>query len=351
MRNRAVAGIWDLPAILLTPTGEIRRNYYGDEALARLRRLGEVRINETERPLDTEGLIRLAEGCDIVVADRQTAGPAGLFEALPDLAAFVRIAVDIRNIDVPAASRAGVLVTQASAGFMAAVSELVLGTMIALARDVVSSAVALRGGTAPVIRMGRQLDGSTIGIIGFGAIGRHLAGLAQALGMRVLVADPFAAEMPDRVERVDLADLLAAADFVVCLAPATDATENLMNAERFAMMKRGAFFLNPSRGGLVEDAALIAALDSGHLAGAAVDVGRAPNEMPAPELARHPRIIATPHVGGLTPDATRHQALETVRQCAAILRGEAPPGALNAAEATRFRAFSGAAPAAGTADG
>ena len=132
------------------------------------------------------------------------------------------------------------------------------------------------------------------------------------------------------MRQVAVAALLAESDFVVCLAPANAETENLMNAAAFAAMKPGAFFVNAARGELVDDAALLAALDSGHLGGCALDVGRAPDQMPAPALARHPRVIATPHIGGLTPPAIEHQALETVAQLAQLLRGEMPEGAVNA---------------------
>ena len=130
--------------------------------------------------------------------------------------------------------------------------------------------------------------------------------------------------------------MLAQSDFVVCLAVATAETENLMNEAAFARMKRGAFFLNPSRGNLVDEAALRAALDSGHLAGAALDVGRAPDQMPTPELAAHPRVVATPHIGGLTPAATLHQAMDTVRQVAALAVGRLPENAVNAEAAHRL---------------
>jgi D-3-phosphoglycerate dehydrogenase len=100
-------------------------------------------------------------------------------------------------------------------------------------------------------------------------------------------------------------------------------------------MQPHAFFLNLSRGNLVDETALAAALRENRIAGAAMDVGRAPDQMPTPELARLPNVIATPHIGGLTPQAIEHQALETVRQVAAIIKGEAPPGAVNAEHWTR----------------
>ncbi len=112
-------------------------------------------------------------------------------------------------------------------------------------------------------------------------------------------------------------------------------------------MKTGAFFINASRGNLVDEAALLAALDAGRLGGCAIDVGREGDQMPSRALARHPLVIATPHVGGLTPQAIEHQAMETVAQVGAIVRGELPPGAVNAERATRFRAW--AAGLSGTA--
>ncbi len=133
------------------------------------------------------------------------------------------------------------------------------------------------------------------------------------------------------------AELLAASDFVVCLAPANAATENMMNAQAFAAMRPGSCFINAARGDLVDDAALLQALDNGHLAGAALDVGRAPDQMPTAALARHPKVIASPHIGGLTPPAIEHQALETVHQTAEILQGRIPIGAVNADVATRVR--------------
>jgi D-3-phosphoglycerate dehydrogenase len=139
------------------------------------------------------------------------------------------------------------------------------------------------------------------------------------------------------LEQVDLLPLLQRSDYVVCLAAATETTENMMNAATFAAMKPGAFFINASRGNLVDEDALIAALDAGTIAGCAVDVGRAPDQMPSPRVAAHPRVIASPHIGGLTPPAVEHQALETVAQVAELLQGRAPQGAVNAQQATRWR--------------
>ena len=323
-------------AIFLTHTPEMLENYYGPRALAALERLGEVRRNETGTVLDAAALAREAKGAEIIVSDRQTAGPAAVFEACPDLVAFLRVAVDIRNIDVPAASRHGVLVTQATPGFIPSVAELAVGVMVDLARHVTPAVFDYRAGRDATVRMGRQLRGSTLGIIGYGAIGEYLAGLGVALGMQVLVNDPHKTVTDPALRQVPLEALLGQSDFVVCLVVANDSTENLMNAAAFARMKPSAFFINLSRGNLVDEAALVRALDEKRMAGAAMDVGRATDQKPSLHLASRGDVIATPHIAGLTPEAIEHQAFDTVRQAEALVRGEVPQGAVNLASAARL---------------
>lgn len=321
--------------IFLTHTPSVRRNYYGEEAVARLAALGALRLNEAEAPLTTDALIAAARDCEVIVSDRQTPGEAALFEALPGLLAFLRCAVDIRTVDVAAASRAGVLVTRATPGFADAVAELALGLMIDLARGITDAAAAYRRGEAPAVRMGVQLSRASVGIIGYGTIGQRLGRLCAALGMRVYASDPRPIE-GNEAKQIELAALLEHADFVVCLAPALPETTNLLDARAFAVMRRGSFLINLARGELVDDAALAEALDRGHLAGAALDVGRAPDQMPSPVLAARADVIATPHIGGLTVAATQHQALDTVRQVAALAAGQMPDGAVNAEAASRL---------------
>src|SRR5277367_5586160 len=132
--------------ILLTHTPDMLANYYGPRALAALRELGDVRLNPSDVALDTEALTAAAEGCEIVISDRQTPGEGRLFDRTPDLVAFLRCAVDIRNIDVPAASRYGILVTQATPGFIPSVAELALGFMVDLARRAPEAVLEYRSG-------------------------------------------------------------------------------------------------------------------------------------------------------------------------------------------------------------
>lgn len=316
--------------ILLAHTPEMRRNYYGERALAGLRELGDVVLHEGDAALEPAALVAAAREADLVVADRMTAGPAAVFVGLPKLRAFLRCAVDIRNVDVDAASAAGVLVTRARPGFVDSVTELTLGFLVDLARGVSRAASEYHAGRFPQVRMGRQLAGSTVGIIGYGSIGRRLAEVTMALGMTVLVADPFQSVTEPGIRQVSLDELLSQADHVVCLAVATAETENLIDARALARMKRDAVFVNVSRGNLVDEDALAAALREGRIAAAAMDVGRDPDQMPTPGLAALPNVIATPHIGGLTPPAIEAQALDTVEQVREIVAGKVPHGAVNA---------------------
>ena len=315
--------------VLLTHTPQARQQYYGERSLRGLRAAAQVVLHEGADALDAAGLVAAARDVEIIVADRLTEGPGEIFARLPRLRAFVRCAVDIRNIDISAASAAGVLVTRAGPGFVQSVAELALGFMVDLSRGVSRAAADYHAGRKPGIVMGRQLAGSSLGIIGYGSIGRYLAPLGIALGMDVLVADPFATVDDARLEPVPLEELLGRADYVVCLAVANEATENLIGSEALARMRPHAFFINLSRGNLVDETALLAALRDKRIAGAAMDVGRARDQMPTAELARLSNVIATPHIGGLTPPAIESQSLETVRQVEAIMGGEAPPGSVN----------------------
>lgn len=327
--------------VFLTHTPEMLRDYYGSRAVAALDEIAEVRLNPTGRVLDALALAEQASRCEIIVSDRQTAAQAAFFDAAPDLVAFLRCAVDIRNIDAEAASRNGILVTRATPGFQTSVAEMALGFMIDLARHITSSTLAYQEGREPEARMGRQLKGSTLGLIGYGAIAQELAPVAMALGMRVLVSDPYKRVAERGLTQLDLDTLLAEADFVVCLALATPETENLIGAGAFSRMKPTAFFLNLSRGNLVDEAALEQALDARQIAGAAMDVGRAPDQKPSLHLARRADVIATPHTAGLTPEAIEHQAFDTVEQVRALVQGKVPAGAVNAECAHRLARLRG----------
>lgn len=322
--------------VFLAHTPEMFAGYYGERALAALRQHAEVVRNPGDAVLSGAALAEAARGCQAIVADRATPGTPETFAAAPDLVAFLRVAVDISTIDVPAASAAGVLVTRATPGFVDSVTELALGFMVDLARGVSGHVQAYRRGDEPQGRMGLQLSAATLAIIGYGRIARRLAEVALALGMRVVVSDPYAAPEDPRIVSLPFAEAIAVGDIVACLAISDASTRDLFDAAAFARMKRGARFINLSRGELVDERALEGALDSGQLAGAAMDVGRGQDQRPSAFLARRPDVIAAPHIGGMTPEAMEHQAMDTVRQVAALARGELPDNAVNAAAAHRL---------------
>jgi D-3-phosphoglycerate dehydrogenase len=323
--------------VFLTYTEDEFASYYGKSGLSALRRHASVVRNTTGRILAGAELAAAAAGCQIIIAHRSSPGTADTFANAPDLVAFLRGAVDISTINVPAASAHGVLVTRATAGFSDAVAELGVGLMIDLARGVSRAGAVYRAGGSPVPMRGMQLSNSTLGLVGYGRIARRLSALARGIGMRVLVHDPYIGAVDDDVRSGSLREVLGTADFVVCLAPATPETANLFNAEAFATMKRGTYFVNLARGELVDDMALEEALDSGHLRGAGLDVGRAEDQKPSPRLAARPDVVATPHIGGLTAEAREHQTMDTVRQVAALAEGRLPDGAVNAEAAHRLR--------------
>ena len=325
--------------IFLTHIPHMLQNYYGERALAAMRKLGEVVLNPGDQVLDAKALFEASKGCDIIVSDRMTPGPAAFFEMGPDCAAFLRVAVDIRNIDVPAASKQGILVTHATPGFIASVSEQTIGFMVDCARNVSEYVMDYRTGKTPAPRPGTQLKGATLGIMGYGDIGQYLAPLGLALGMTVLISDPFKKIDDPRFKQVDQTTLLRDSDFVICLVVANEKTENLMNEATFTQMKPTAYFINMSRGNLVDEDALARALDNKIIAGAAMDVGRAQDQMPSLSIARRSDVIATPHSAGLTPQAIEHQAFDTVSQVADLVAGKMPQGAANADKATRLGRF------------
>jgi D-3-phosphoglycerate dehydrogenase len=324
----------------LTHNPEDLEAYYG-RARPDLEAIAHVVVNPLDRDLTTAELIAAARGCDLIIAHRSTPGDAALFTDLPTLLGFLRCAVDISTIDVPAASAAGVLVGHADKSFVASTAELALALMLDLARNVSESTIEYRGGATPPQRAGRQLRGRTAGIIGYGAIGSYLAVLLHRLGMRVVVCDPGADAAPDGFEQMSQHDLLASSDFVLPLAAATAETANLIDAEALATMRPGTMLVNVSRGELLDEAAVAAALDSGHLGGLAIDVGRAPDQRPSPALASRLGVVATPHLGGLTPENADAQAMSSVEQVRAILAGAMPPRVVNVDDARRLRAWWG----------
>lgn len=325
--------------VFVTHNPEDLEAYYG-RSLPELRHIAEVVTNPLDRDLTTAELITHADGCQVIVAHRATPGEARVFEELPDLVAFLRTAVDISTIDVAAATEHGVLVAHADKSFVPSTAEIALALMLDLARKVSESTIDYRNGVEPPQRPGFQLRGKTAGLIGYGAIARYLADVLRAMGLTVLVCDPYTDDpATDGFEQTSFDDLLGRSDFVLPLALSTPETEDLIDAEAIAKMRPGAMLVNVSRGELLDEQAVADALDAGHLGGLAMDVGRAPDQRPSPDLAARPGVVATPHLGGLTPENADAQAYSSVEQVAAMTHGEIPARSVNADEAHRLRAW------------
>ncbi len=325
--------------VLLTHAPEDLEAYYG-RALPQLEAIADVATNPLDRDLTTPELIEAAAGCDVIVAHRSTPGEAEVFRRLPDLLAFLRCAVDTSTIDVTAASEHGVLVARADKSFVPSTAELALGLLLAVSRGIGASTLDYAAGRPPVQRPGRQLRGRTAGIIGFGSIGAYLADLLVAVGMEVLAHDPFVADRGRAdVEFTTLEDLLRRSEAVFPLAPGGPETDGLIGRTELALMPRGAVLVNVSRGELLDESAVADALASGALGGLAMDVGRAADQRPSPALAAMPGVVATPHLGGLTPENADAQASSSVEQVTAMIAGEIPPRSLNADAAHRLRRY------------
>ena len=302
---------------------------YFKKAHEALTGIAEVIRNPKETDLTTGEVIEAAVGCHVVVCHRSTHGKKEIFDSLKDMAVFIRPQVDISDVDVAAADVNGVLVLNSVPAFIPATAEMALALMLDLARDVTASTMEFKAGRMPPSNMGRQLSGSTAGIIGYGAIGSYLAQKLKALGMRVVVNDPYVTCTDEEIEQVGLDTLLTQSDFVVPLAVATEETENLINHEAIALMKPDVYFVNVSRGNLVDEAALAEAYREGRIGKIAMDVGRGPDQRPSPQMAGMEGVVATPHLGGLTVQNAEAQAWSAVEQVEAILKGVMPPRAVN----------------------
>jgi D-3-phosphoglycerate dehydrogenase len=222
-----------------------------------------------------------------------------------------RAGVGVDNIDVKAATEKGILVINTPQGNAAAAAELAIGLMFALARKIPQAAESMRQGIWEKKKfMGAEIAGKTLGVVGLGNIGRHAAERGVGLKMSVIGYDPHPpAQLPAGVKTVSLDELITKSDFITLHVPLTPDTKGLFGAATFAKMKKGSYLINCARGGIVDESAVLEALKSGQLAGAALDVfGKEPPE-PSP-LFQHENLIASPHLGASTREAQEKVAIE-----------------------------------------
>lgn len=277
----------------------------------------EVRVGMSE-----DELVQRVGDVHALVVRSATKITRRVIEAAPALRVVGRAGVGVDNVDVDAATERGVVVMNTPTGNTVTTAELALSLMLSLARHVPKGDRLVRAGTwTKKGLMGTEITGKTLGVVGFGRIGRVVADRALGLKMKVVAHDPYLAiekgsGVPG-VELLGLDELLARADFVTLHVPMSEQTKNLISKERLARMKKGARLVNAARGGLVDEAALLEALEKGHLAGAALDVfAEEPPAKGAP-LLQHENVISTPHLG-----ASSHEAQHQVAVDVAVQLGE-----------------------------
>lgn len=269
---------------------------------------------------------------DALIVRSATQVTAGLIAAAPKLRVVARAGTGVDNVDVPAATARGILVMNAAGANSVSVAELAVGYLVALARAIPAADASMKQGVWDKKRfMGIELRGKILGVVGFGRIGREVAARARAFGMEILAYDPFlASRAADAagVPLVTLDDMLARADFLTLHVPALAETRHIINAERLARTKKGVRIVNTARGELIDDAALAAAIQSGQVAGAALDVFD-PEPPVDWTLAKLPQVIATPHIAASTVEGQELVGNETAVQVRDYLKDGVIRNAVN----------------------
>ena len=277
----------------------------------------------------------------------ETKATAEIIAAAHNLKVIGRAGIGVDNIDIPAASARGIVVMNTPFGNSITTAEHAIAMMFALARQIPRADASTHAGKwEKSAFMGVELTGKTLGVVGCGNIGSNVAERALGLKMRVVAFDPFLSDERARdlgVEKVTLDELFARADIITLHTPLTEQTKNVISAEALAKCKKGVRIVNCARGGLIDEAALKAALDSGQVAGAALDVFEVEPAKSNP-LFGHPNLVCTPHLGASTTEAQENVALQIAEQMADFLLTGAVTNALNmpsltAEEARRLQPY------------
>lgn len=287
--------------------------------------VGEVVYNPTGHPMTPDELVALIPRIDGMIAGLDYIDRS-VIEAADVLRVIARYGVGLDRVDLDAARTRGIVVTNTPGANAASVAELTVGLMLVLARHIHVANVQTRRGEWPRLK-GVALAGATVGLLGLGAIGRRVARMLSGFDCHMVGFDPAvskdeAATM--HVEWIERDDVIRQADFLSLHLPAAPQTENMLNAAVFTMMKDGAYLINTARSELIDEDALLAALKSGKLAGAALDTFRE-----EPPSADHPllqleQVVLTPHTGSHTNSATNTMGRMALDDCLAVLRGEEP---------------------------
>jgi D-3-phosphoglycerate dehydrogenase len=297
-----------------------------DPAKKALERLSpEYRMSKSA---SAEDILAVARDADAVLVTYAKLN-GELLRQLKKCKAIGRFGLGVDNIDLPVAKECGIAVNYVPDYCLREVSDHAMALLLALARKVTFANKLVQSGrweVPPIVPL-RRLEGQVLGLIGFGNIPRTLAPKAKAFGLKVLTYDPYVnmeAANVAGVESVSFDDLLARSDFISVHAPLQPATRGLMNAKTFAKMKKGAFLINTARGPLVDEAALAAALDSGRLGGAALDVVTHEPLAKDSALLGRDNVILTPHTGFYSVEALEELQTKCASDVARVLSGEKP---------------------------
>lgn len=268
-----------------------------------------------------EDLVALAKRHDpVAIIVRYGKVGAAVMDAAPSLKVISKHGSGTDTIDKVAAKARGIEVVAAVGANAAAVAEQALALMLACAKSVVSLDARMHAGHwDKATHKSLELGGRTVGLVGLGAIGQRFARMAHGIGMRVIGFDPFAKNLPDYIQTVDLATIWREADVISLHCPLTDENRGMLNAETLAQCKRGVIVVNTARGGLIDEAALLAAVRSGQVASAGLD-----SFAVEPMSAGHPfqgqeRIVLSPHIGGVTSDAYVNMGVGAAKNLLAVL--------------------------------
>jgi glyoxylate reductase len=317
-------------------------NVLPDEARAMIPADYRVEYNDTDTPLPKAELARRLRDKDALICHIISTVDDEVLAAAPGLKAVCNVAVGFNNIDVAACTRRGVIVTNTPDVLTETTADFAWALLMAAARRVVEADRFARSGQWTRwqwdLLWGHDVFGKTLGIIGFGRIGRAVARRALGFGMRVLYQDAVAADPATERElhaaRTDLATLLRESDFVTLHTPLSPETRHLINAESLRTMKKTAYLINAARGPVVDEAALVQALEEGRIAGAGLDVFE---EEPTvhPGLIGLPNVVLAPHIASASHETRLKMATLAVENCLAVLEGKTPPTPVNPEVLTR----------------
>jgi D-3-phosphoglycerate dehydrogenase len=307
--------------ILVTPT-----SYGSQDTVLKTdleAKVGEVVYNTTGKPLSSQDLQDLLPGIDGMIAGLDELDAAALAVA-DSLKVIARYGVGYNNVDLEAASEMGITVTNTPGANAVAVAELTVALILDLLRPIVPAVLKTKAGEWPRYK-GLSLAGKTVGLLGLGAIGKETAKRLSGFECKLLAYDlypdeKFAAEYDVQLTLMD--EILSSADLISLHLPGTPDTKNIVNDDFLGSMKDGAFLVNTARGDLIDEAALLSALQSGKLRGAALDVYS--QEPPAPDnpLLALEQVLATPHMGAHADSATNAMGWMALEECLAVLSGK-----------------------------